>query len=202
MAIITALTLQKDKTRTNLYLDGVFVCGLEASVVYNKALKIGAELTEKELENLKLDSDREKANKYALNLVNKKRYSKNELILKLKNKEIDNKVIAEIISKMEEYHYIDDSAYVRAYVNSTKNKSKKELELKLLNKGIDKNIIKIELEELNIDEKEEAVKLSEKFMKYKENTAENLLKLRAYLYRKGFTNTAINESLKLYDFYE
>jgi len=202
MAKITALTEQKDKTRANVYLDGVFVCGLEIVTIMKNNLKIGTEITEEKLEQLKEESDTEKANKYALSLVNRKRYTKKELITKLKNKDISGKVIFNIIEKMEEYGYVDDASYVRAYVNSTKNKSKKELEMALLNKGIDKSIIYNVLEDMEIDDALEAKMLAEKFMKYKEHTKENLAKLYAYLYRKGFSGSDIAKAMNDFNYDE
>lgn len=196
MAVVTSLQVQKDKSRANVYLDGVFVCGLEIAVILSNGIKVGTEITQELLEDLKQQSDREKANKYALSLVNKKRYTKRELINKLKAKEISGGVISEVINKMEEYHYIDDASFVRAYVHSVSGKSIKELEFALLNKGIDKATITAVFDEMDLSDDNEVLLLAKKFMKYKENTKENTLKLYAYLYRKGFNGSVINETLR------
>lgn len=201
MAVITQLELQKDKSRANVYLDGVFVCGLELAIIMKHSLKKGCEISEEELNLIKMESDAEKANRYALALVNKKRYTKKELINKLKLKDYSPEVIELIICKMEEYHYIDDTQYVQSFINSVSGKSIKELELSLLNKGIDKSIISKALSELEYQDEDVAKKLYDKFMRFKEPTKENKNKAFNYLYRKGFSVSLINNIIGENDVY-
>ena len=199
MAIITELKIQKNKSRANVYLDGVFYCGLEVATIMKHGLKTGFEISSSELEKIQLDSEVERASEKALNLLERQKYTKSQIRTKLKTKGYLPSVIDIVIKKLESYGYIDDEDFASSYIRSVSNKSKKEIRFALQSKGIREEEISRALEESNIDDSETILKLAEKFMKYKEPTNENKLKLVAYLYRKGFSYSEINSVKNKFD---
>ena len=60
MAKITRLKAQKNKKRVNVYLDGQFAFGLDADNLLKAGLKVGQELTEKQVENLVFKNESQK----------------------------------------------------------------------------------------------------------------------------------------------
>jgi len=192
MAVITDLKLQKNKSRANVYLDNVFVCGLEVSTIAQNYLKIGTEISQLELEKIQLESEVERAKEKALSLLERQKYTKKQLRTKLSSKGYLPNVIDEAITKLEEYGYISDTDFAESFLRSTSTKSKKEIMFALKSKGVNDKVISEVLEDSKINEEDTISRLAEKFMKYKEPNVENKKKMIAYLYRKGFDLSLIN----------
>ena len=186
MSIITELKLQKSKTRANVYLDGQFACGLELSTIVKNQLKVGVEISKDKLEQMQAESEVERATEKALGLLERQKYTKKQIRTKLASKGYLPVVVDQVITKLEAYGYISDEDYAESFLRATSTKSKKEIKFALMTKGVSEKIINEVLEDSEFSEEETVKKLAEKFMRYKENTAENKKKLVAYLYRKGF----------------
>lgn len=198
MAVVTELKYQKNKSRVNIYLDGFFVCGMEASTIVKNGIKVGKEVSFELLEELQSESEIESAKEKALSLIERQKYTKKQLKTKLKSKGYMDSTIEIVLKKLEEYGYISDDDYAGSFIRSTSNKSVKELKYALISKGVNEDVVNRAIDEAMIDESETINKLAEKFMKYKENTKENRAKLFSYLYRKGFDYSAIQRSVGKY----
>ena len=72
----------------------------------------GKSISNKEIEKLEEVTALSALNKYALSLVNKRRYSERKMYEKLKNKEQDKKAIWAVINKLKDNGLIDDKAYM------------------------------------------------------------------------------------------
>lgn len=109
------------------------------------------------------------------------------------SKEIEEKLLDDIIEYLKEAKYINDYEYIRKTVREYmlfKNMSVKEVEYKLYSKGIDRKII-----EQYIDENEEALN------EYEKKSANNIINkkisskdkedIKMYLLRKGYKNDNI-----------
>ena len=199
MAIITNLKLQKDKNRVNVYLDGEFVCGMEMSVILKNGLKIGCEIQEERLMELQSESEFNRVYEKALRLLDRQKYTKFALKTKLKSKSYDEDIIDDVCRKLMSLGLVCDVDFAQSYIHSVSNKSKKEIENMLIQKGVSDKDIAIAMSESEIDDEEIATKLAEKFMRYKEASYENKLKLKAYLYRKGFGYSLIEKVVDLYN---
>lgn len=205
MATITQLTLQKNASRVNVFLDGEFASGLEASVVYKKGLKVGQEISAEELAEIVAESDYDKAYEKSLELLNRQKYTKKALKSKLISKGFDSFVVDGVIQKLIRLNLVSDQDFAASFIHSTSNKSKKEIELALKNKGVSSADIARVMEDETIDDLTTARHLAEKFLRYKEKTNENIKKLIAYLYRKGFSLSDAEKVAREFgnaDFYE
>ena len=201
MAEITKIEVQKkDKTRSNIFLDGEFFCGLQNEVVIGKGLKVGLEIDEDKLKEIVLESEKQVAFNKALSLLNTRFKTKHEIKTYLKEKGFDEFVIDETIEKLIEYKYINDEHYAEAYINSNKvKKSKKVIELELLKKGVSQKIINETLANLET-ESELILTLYTKYMKNKEATFENKQKAIKYLMGKGFSYDDIKKAVNYSDY--
>ena len=202
MAVITELRYQKDKSRANVYLDGVFACGLEVATIVQNGLKVGKEISMAQLEELQRESEVERAQEKALSLLERQKYTKKQIRTKLKSKGYMPLTIDAVIQKLEEYGYISDEDYAGSFIRSSANKSVKELRFSLIQKGVKDDLVERAIMDAEINEEETIKKLAEKFMRYKEDTSENKKKLLAYLYRKGFEYSAITRVINTFDFDE
>lgn len=193
MGKITSITTQKNKSRVNLFLDGSFFCGLMAETLIANHLKVGQEVDELELADIITESEIKKAQNYAFGLVAKKPYTKFELISKLKARGYDGQIIDAVLKKLDEYGFVDDLAYAKAFVTSGGNNSKRALEQKLMRKGVKKAEIEIAVNDLKKgDEMGKIEAISAKYMKNKAKTRENFERLYRYLAGKGFDFDAIS----------
>lgn len=132
-----------------------------------------------------------KAYNYALYLLGRADKTEQELILKLKSKNIEEGIIFDIIEKLKELGLINDLKYVENWINVRKDLpgfNKKILFNKLLLKGIDKYLIQEKMEEIIIDEFQTAFEIARK--KYQIVKGEIQIKkdkTMSFLIRKGYS---------------
>ena len=106
-------------------------------------------------------------------------------------------VVYYVIDKLNEYHYIDDERYVQSYISSHKSTfGKLKIKQQLLLKGINEQIVNNALNQENFEQNEEILYLAEKYMRSKENTKDNYIKLFKYLMNKGFEFDEVKSTLK------
>lgn len=141
-------------------------------------------------ESMNFEEAKEKAVKF---LVLQLR-TEQEVINKLKKLQVDEDIIYEVTTYLKKIKYIDDGAYVDAYLRqsvSIPKYSLYEIRMKLIQKGISKSLVSEKLEEF--DGKTYESKLVDKLMKGKLKNMEPI-KQKAYLYRRGFKiSNAIEE---------
>ena len=198
MAKISSITLQKNKSRANVFLDGEFVCGLNNLTLVKNGLKPGTEITKEKLMKIYNESEIEGAYEKALSLLSRQKYTKKAITDKLKAKGYETEIIDVVVGKLKEYGYISDAAFATSFVNCNNSKSKRILEVNLLQKGISREIIKQVLDE-NItleSEREKCTEATNKYMKNKEMNDATIKKLKAHLLYKGFSFEDINYCIK------
>ena len=189
MAVITEISPQKkDKSRVNIYLDGVFYCGLSLETVYNYHLKKDMVVTEDFLVEIELSSEKSKALDKALSYISKTIKTKKQIKGHLLAKGYTGAVIDYCIDKMTEYKMIDDYDYCLQYVRAhKKNQGAKLIERDLRLKGIDFNLIDKAIEEEISSQLDVVKNIAQKYIKNKDLSQENLAKLYKYILSKGFS---------------
>lgn len=188
MATITNITLQKNKSRANIFLNGEFVCGLNNITIVKNGLKIGTVIQKENLLKIYNESEMEGAYEKALSLLSRQKYTKKAIVDKLKAKGYDAEIIENVINKLAEYGYINDEDFVRSFVNCNTTKSRRAIEANLMQKGIKREVIKEVLEDSTTkeSEREKCVLASQKYMKNKILDDSVAKKLKAHLMYKGF----------------
>ena len=96
-----------------------------------------------------MDNERLKiGKKRALHLLERKDYSKRELVERLQKDGYETELIEEIIAYVDSFHYLDDVRVAGSYIRVRKHqKSKRELEYKLKQRGISDEDIALAMEE-------------------------------------------------------
>ena len=198
MKTITQIKVQKnDKNRVNLYLDNKYFCGLEMETAVKYALKVGTIITEDKLAQIQEESEKQTVYTKVLKLINTRYKTQKEVERYLYGKGYLPSVIYYVISKLNEYHYIDDERFVDGYISSHKNTcGKLKIKQQLLLKGVSESIIDKALKSEELDQSKEICRLAEKYMKNKDSTKENYMKLFKYLMNKGFEYEEIKQALK------
>ena len=197
MQTITELKVQaKDKNRVSLYLNNKFYCGLDLETIVKNQLKVGTIIDEQKLINIQAESEKQTALSKVLKLISTRYKTQKEVENYLYQKGYLPQVVYFVIEKLNEYHYIDDERYTDSFIASHKSFGKLKLKQQLLQKGISQSIINDKLENEDFDQTDEIVRLAEKYMKNKEDTKENYIKLFKYLMSKGFEYETIKNALK------
>ena len=201
MKTITKLSIQKrDKNRVNLFLDDKYFCALDLETTVKNSLKVGTIITEEKLTKIQEESERQNAYNLALKLISKRYKTLKEVERYLYDKGYLASVVYFVVNKLSEYHYIDDERYVQSYVNAHKQTfGKNKIKQQLLLKGVNESIIDSALNDENFEQKGEILRLRDKYMKNKEDTKENNIKLFRYLMQKGFEFEEIKNALKSYE---
>jgi regulatory protein len=126
-----------------------------------------------------------------LNYISYRHRSRQEIITRFKSKGFNARDVKSSISRLEEMGYIDDNLFAKIYIESlvkSKRLGKRALRYKLVPHKLDKNSIDKNIEKIYRKYKPEVLLEYHinKFLKAKDKTMKNKMKLINLLKRKGF----------------
>ena len=190
MPKITRIKAQKNKKRVNIYLDGKFAFGLDADNFLKAGLKVGQNLTQKQVDDLVFKNEFQKLLNRTLRLISRRPRSEKEIRDYLKRKKSPPKLIEAVIKKLKQLKQIDDSAFASWWVDQRttfRPRGRFGLTMELRQKGIDKIIIEKAINK--VDELPLATKLAQKKLRVYKNLPrqEFYQKMSAFLARRGFS---------------
>ncbi|HNB52592.1 MAG TPA: RecX family transcriptional regulator [Anaerolineales bacterium] len=187
--IITALQVQKkNPQRINVFINHEFAFGLARIVA--AWLKIGQELSDAKIAELKSQDHKEQALQRALNLVSYRPRSETEVRNNLKKHQIPEETITAVIARLRETGVLNDQQFAESWVENRaafRPRSKLALRIELSQKGIDETIIEETLE--HIDDETQAYEAGRKKARQLRNADEKTFKqkLLSFLARRGFS---------------
>lgn len=188
MSEITNLEIQKkDDRRVNLYLDDKFYAGISIELVMKHHLKKGVEIEKSDLDSLILEDEKGKALDKAVKYISSTLKTTKQIRDYLKKKEYNPQTIDYVIDKMQEYKYLDDEAYAKAFISTYSNKyGKLKLVSALKSKGVCENVIDsvLSAEDLKMENSIETT--ANKYLRNKPRTNETYMKLSRFLYSRGY----------------
>lgn len=196
MGKITDIARQKrNKSRVSVFIDGEFVCGLDAVTAVGSRIKIGDEISAEELKSVVFKSEVNSAFERAVGYLSSVPRSKKEIERYLSDKDYDGEVIKEAVARLDSYHYIDDRVYAECYIRSKSEKyGKFRLKADLIKKGVSGSII----DELLDDGKEDGEAAARRYLRSHKNA--DVQKLKRFLYGRGYSVDAINDAVSaVYD---
>ena len=161
---ITSIEIQKrNKNRVNLYVDDNFECGLSLETIVKNHLKVGQELSERELD-----------------------YFKNS-----RDKEYDKNVVDYVAEKLKNYGFVDDKVFATNFVKAkTKNQGKRKIAIMLKQKGVSEEIVEDAIEEFSCD-REQIIEVAKKYLKNKPLDIKTKQKAYRYLASRGYNGEDI-----------
>lgn len=186
--VITEIKKTKNSTRYHLYVDDKFFGVFLDEILARYGLKTGQDIDESELKEIKKENDEKLAFLMAISYLEKYNVSEKGLKDYLKKKGMDKDAIMHACEKLQEYGYINDENFAKAYFESLKdNKGKRAIANKLKEKGISQEIIDELMQGVDEESEEErAYALAVKFAKNRENNLKNKQKCLAHLIYKGY----------------
>ncbi len=212
MKKITAIEVQKrSPNRVNIHLDGEFAFGLTRIVA--AWLRVGQELSEEKIEQLRAEEARERALQQALLFLSYRARSESEIRQNLRKHEIPEPVIEQTLERLRQDGLANDHQFARAWVENRsafRPRSRRMMALELRQKGLDEEAVSSAIKEVD-DEAlayEAAQKRAARLKALEWN--EFRKKLSDFLARRGFSYSVIapivsqiwNEAHKDEQYYE
>ena len=187
---ITALKVQqRNPQRVNVFIEGEFAFGLER--ITAAWLKVGQELSDQKITELKDQDNQEVAYRKALRFLEHRPRAENEIRRNLGKKGISEEVINQVIERLVRNGLINDEQFAEMWIenrNEFRPRSRKALAIEMRQRGISREVIDQALSGHDINEEElayqAAVKQSRKY-----NNLERMefrRKLFGFLARRGF----------------
>lgn len=192
MFVTKMVELKKGKYK--IYLNDEFAFALYKSELRLFSIKIGMELTQEIHDKIYGDILYKRAKTRVLHLLEKMDRTEFQLRTKLKESFYPGEVVDRVMQYVNEQHYVDDEKYVGNFINMHHGcKSKQQIMMQLYQKGVEKQVITNALEQSEFDEKEAIRRIIlKKHYQFKNAEKEELQKMKAYLYRKGFSYDVLN----------
>ncbi len=171
---------------------------VDYDVYYENAFEIDKEIDFPTYKLILANDEFNRAKNYALNKISYSQKSTYEIRQKLKEQKFSEDVIEKIIAYLDSYGFLDDEAYVKAYIrdkDEVSNWSRGKIRFMLKRKHIDDNLIEDYIYTIS-DEKEaeKARFFADKKIK-NDFSYENRAKVFRHLASKGFDVDIINQVL-------
>lgn len=195
---VTKISAQvKTQGRYSIFVDDKFAFGLSELGLINSGIKIGTELTEQRLKELKSEADTDKLYNRAIGLLARRPRSAWELRDYLKRKKVETGQADTILNTLSMRGYVNDEDFARRWVENRrllKPISKRKLTIELKQKRISDEIIQRVLSQDEADELEVLKKLVIK--KRTQTRYQDDKKLMQYLAGQGFGYVDIKSALE------
>lgn len=206
MAIITRITTQKNnKGRYSVYIDNgngeQFGFGVSEDVLIQFGLRKGLELHDELITKITFEDEVKKALHMCYDFLSHRMRSEHEVVTYLKKKEIDERIIAQVVKQLRKQNYVNDLEFAKSYIRDKKRLATKGPLLivkELKEKGVREDDSRQALVEYSDEEQlEAAVQFITKKAKHATKESQKALrqKLGLQLQQKGFTYDIIQEAL-------
>lgn len=199
LGTISKIEAQKNnQERCSIFVDGDFLLGVKAELIYEFDLDKGEVLTESTLMELLKQEELLEAKKAAFNLLSYRQRSRKELKERLLRKDYKKQIVETVINILERLDYLDDKEFALSWVKDriTKGFGPYRIREQLREKGIANKIIEEALtkeydSQLEYDlAKKLATKKKSRYSD--KDYRERKYKLSKVLERKGFSFEVIN----------
>lgn len=198
MSKITDITPQiKDKERCNIFIDGVFYCGLKLESAIKYKLKVDGFIEKSELDKIQFENEKSEALDKAMTHLSVSPKTEKQICDYLKKKGYVESICEYVIEKLRGYNFVNDGEYAKTYIDFSKNKGKRLIELELKKRGVDDDNIENALNNLSEEKQiESAVNVLTKYLRYKDADKQTLYKAFKYLMSKGFEYETAKKALE------
>jgi regulatory protein len=198
---ITELSRGKiNPQRVNVFVDGKYAFSLDDVEIVVRGIKVGTEITQKEIENLLFESSYGKAKQKALDILSRKNISEKCLCDELMSKGFDEVVTKEVARELKELGYIDDLSYALLFLEMCREKlwGIRKIRYEIKNKGIDQNTLEDALCQSEIcGAKEIAEAIKQKYDPLDTTDIKTKQKIFRYFSGRGFEFSDIEKAISL-----
>jgi regulatory protein len=116
---ITKIEVQKrNPKRRSIYVDDVFVAGVDEEVATELGLREGATIDDETLQRALLAEEKRRARESAYRYLARRAHSEHELREKLHRRGFPGSIIEEILADLRDRGYLDDLEFSRSFVRN------------------------------------------------------------------------------------
>src|SRR5205085_12703067 len=142
---ITSLEPQANNPeRINLYVDGRFLLGVNAAIVFQMGLQLEQELLPDQLEQLRNEEVEQQAVDRALNYLSFRPRSREEVRRYLRRKETPPEVIEAALARLDRLDFVNDRAFASFWIETREQFSPRgahALKNELRMKGVERDVV-------------------------------------------------------------
>lgn len=201
--IVTGIS-EMSKSRVKIEVDGEFAFVLYKGELRVYGIKEGNTLSAEHYETIMREVLPKRAKMRAMNLLKNRAYTRMQLLNKLTEGGYPEELAKCAVDYVESFDYVNDERYVRDFIDYNKEKKTRQRMLAdLMRKGISKQffdqIFDEEVGEDRTDLEKKQIKewIRKKNFSRDEASLEDMRKMTAFLYRKGFSVDTIRSVLSL-----
>lgn len=199
--VITDIVKAKG-SRYTINVDDEYWFILDSEIIVSNHLKIGMQVDEDSLDELKMQAERRKARERAYYLLGYRDHSKQELFEKLK-KSAREEIALSIVLMVEEQGLIDDEAYAGKLARNYRIHKKwgdRKCLFEMQHRGIERSLAIEAISEVNdeIDVNEQIIEILDKKYSLCLDEYNEKQKVIAALARRGFGYDQIKEAIATY----
>lgn len=202
MHITSLQTQATNAERINIFVDGQFLLGANALIVLQMGLKVGQDLTEEQLEQLRREETLQQAVDRALNYLSFRPRSRQEIRNYLRRKETPPELIDSVLARLDRLDLVNDRSFANFWVETREQfspKGSRALKSELRQKGVQREIV---------DEVIDAEQDEERAWRAAQKKAQSLLRqpdidystfyrrLGSFLQRRGFAYDVTSRTIK------
>jgi len=193
----------KQSRRYSIFVDDELAAEVNEEVITKLDLRRNQAITPQRLEQIATAEQDSQTRQAALNLLDYRARTRQELVRRLRRKDLPADSIQRVITDLGEEGLIDDRQFARWMVDSLrrrKNLSKRAIANKLRQAGVDREIAETVISEelADYDERSHAEQAAAKQMKKSANLEPTTRRRRLYSYlqRRGFSPYLIRDVLQ------
>lgn len=137
MVITEIVSCKGNKNRVNIYVDGAFAFALYVETAAWAGLREGVDITALDLKAIALEDEKKYAMDIAVQYLSYRMRTQKEVRDKLRQKGIGGDAAEDVIQRLKDAGYINDSEFAAVYAEELKGRmGKRGIRQKLFEKGI------------------------------------------------------------------
>lgn len=167
-------------------------------VMIKYRLITGNSFTKADLEEIVVADERQRAYVEGLRYLERKPRTSMEMIRRLRQKEIGETIIAEVVQRLQQERFLDDPLYAKQWAEQrimNQRKGKMWIRQELREKGIDKSLISEALENISTEQELESALQTgrKKWNLIRGDVNDKRRKTGAFLMRRGFPGDMVRQ---------
>lgn len=196
---------RKNPERTSIYINDKYAFSVDKETLSLLGLYDKQEISQKELDKLIYQVEKQKAKNYAYRLLTYRMRTEKELVTRLRSKNFADNIINDVINDLKKLKLVDDNKFALSFATDRLQlalKGKRLIFAELIKKGIADTDAKSILNQINHTQEQSACqRLIEKYQhRYRKlSPLEKKQRLYGLLVRRGFSYPIIKSVLNISD---
>lgn len=197
---ITKVERQKKSDHRYIIHFGAYNMTVHEDVMIKYRMISGNSFMKQDLEEIVVADERQRAYVEGLRYLERKPRTAQEMARRLREKEIGETIIAEVLQRLQQERFIDDPLYAKQWAEqriTNQRKGKLWIRQELREKGIDKSLIAEALENISPEEELESALQTgrKKWNMIRGDMNDKRRKTGAFLMRRGFPGEVVRQVL-------